>query len=205
MTSTQALSQFSMWAMVAAPLILGSDPRSLSSTTINMLKNPRVVAIDQDSLGAQGLLVSQTSTGQQVWVKHLASGVRAVALFNRGSSPQQITTSASAIGLPRVSRYTLLNAWTNQTSTSRDKISAFVQPDAVVLYRVTADPGCTVPRLFGKTLQAARASLKTARCRLGRVTRRRARNARRGRVIAQSPPAGSHRRRGAKVKAVLAS
>ena len=205
MTSTQAQSQFSMWAMVAAPLILGSDPRSLSSTTINMLKNPRVIAIDQDSLGAQGLLVPQTSTGQQVWVKPLASGARAVALFNRGSSPQQITTSASAVGLPRVSRYTLLNVWTNQTSTSRGKISAFVQPDAVVLYRVTADPGCTVPRLFGKTLQAARASLKTARCRLGRVTRRRARHARRGRVIAQSPPAGSHRRRGAKVKAVLAS
>ena len=39
MTSTQAQSQFSMWAMVAAPLILGSDPRSLSSTSINMLKN----------------------------------------------------------------------------------------------------------------------------------------------------------------------
>ena len=140
-----------------------------------------------------------------MWVKPLASGARAVALFNRGSSPQQITTSTGAVGLPRVSGYTLLNVWTNQTSTSKGKISALVQPDAVVLYRVTADPGCTVPRLFGKTLQAARASLTTARCRLGRVTRRRARHARRGRVIAQSPPAGSHRPRGAKVKAVLAS
>ena len=205
MTSTQAQSQFSMWAMVAAPLILGSDPRSLSSTTINMLKNLRVIAIDQDSLGAQGSLVSETNTGQQVWVKPLGSGARAVALFNRGPSPQQMTTSTSAVGLTRVSRYTLLNVWTNQTSTSKGKISALVQPDAVVLYRVTANPGCTVPRLFGKTLQAARASLTTARCRLGRVTRRRARHARHGRVIAQSPPAGSHRRRGAKVKAVLAS
>ena len=205
MTSTQAQSQFSMWAMVAAPLILGSDPRSLSSTTFNMLKNPRVIAIDQDSLGAQGSLVSQTSTGQQVWVKPLASGARAVALFNRGPSAQQITTSASAVGLPRASQYKLLNLWTNQASTSKGKISALVGPDAVVLYRVTADPGCTVPRLIGKTLQVARASLKTARCRLGRVTRRRAGHARRGRVIAQSPPAGSHRRQGAKVNAVLAS
>lgn len=39
MTDTQAQSQFSMWAMVAAPLILGSDPRALSATSINMLKN----------------------------------------------------------------------------------------------------------------------------------------------------------------------
>jgi alpha-galactosidase len=203
MTSTQAQSQFSMWAMVAAPLILGSDPRSLSSTSITMLKNSRVIAIDQDSLGAQGWLVSQTSTGQQVWVKPLAGGARAVALFDRGSGPQQITTSANAVGLPRAGRYGLLNVWTNRTSTSRGTISAYVQPDAAVLYRVTADPGCTVPRLLGKTLQAARASLKTAQCSLGRVTRRRARHARRGRVIVQSPPAGSHRRRGAKVKIVL--
>ena len=137
MTSTQAQSQFSMWAMVAAPLILGSDPRSLSSSSINMLKNSQVIAIDQDALGAQGWLVSQTSTGQQVWVKPLAGGARAVALFNRGSTAQRISTTASAVGLPRAGRYTLLNAWTNQTSTTRGTISAFVQPDAVVLYRVT--------------------------------------------------------------------
>ena len=205
MTGTQAQSQVSMWAMVAAPLILGSDPRSLSSTSITMLKNSRVIAIDQDALGAQGRLVSQTSTGQQVWVKPLAGGARAVALLNRGSSPQQLTTSAGAVGLPAASRYTLLNVWTNQTSTSRGKISAYVQPDAVVLYRVSADPGCTVPRLVGKTLRAARVRLKTAECSLGRVARRTARHARRGRVIAQSPPAGSHRRRGAKVTLVLAS
>lgn len=205
MTSTQAQSQFSMWAMVAAPLILGSDPRSLSSTSINMLENPRVIAVDQDSLGAQGWLVSQNSAGQQVWVKPLAGGARAVALFNRGSSPQQITSSARAVGLTTASRYTLLNVWTNQTSTSKGKISGDVQPDAVVLYRVTADPGCTVPRLRGKTLRAARASLKTAQCSLGRLTLRRAAHARRGRVIAQSPRAGSRRRRGAKVNIVLAS
>ena len=138
MTSTQAQSQFSMWAMVAAPLILGSDPRSLSSTSINMLKNSQVIAIDQDPLGAQGWLLSQTSTGQQVWVKPLAGGARAVALFNRGSSAQQITTTGTAAGLPKASHYTLLNVWTNQTSTTSGEISALVQPDAVVLYRVTA-------------------------------------------------------------------
>jgi alpha-galactosidase len=138
MTNTQAQSQFSMWAMLAAPLILGSDPRALSSATIRMLKNANVIAIDQDSLGAQGTLLSQTSTGEQAWVKPLTGGARAVALFNRGSSAQQITTTATAIGLPKASRYSLLNVWTNQSSTTRGKISAIVQQDAVVLYRVTA-------------------------------------------------------------------
>ncbi|MGZ6669020.1 MAG: InlB B-repeat-containing protein, partial [Solirubrobacteraceae bacterium] len=103
-----------------------------------MLENSQVIAIDQDSLGAQGWPLSQTSTGQQVWVKPLAGGARAVALFNRGSSAQQITTTATAVGLPKASHYTLLNVWTNQTSTTNGEISALVQPDAVVLYRVTA-------------------------------------------------------------------
>src|SRR5436305_1553745 len=138
MTDTQAQSQFSMWAIVAAPLILGSDPRALSSTSITMLKNANVIAIDQDSLGVQGYLLSRTGTGQQVWVKPLASGGRAVALFNRGTSAAQITTSASATGLPAARRYQLFNLWTNQTTTTKSTITASVPANAVVLYRVTA-------------------------------------------------------------------
>ena len=136
MTDTQAQSQLSMWAMVAAPLILGSDPRLLSTTNLNMLQNPRVIAVDQDSLGAQGYLLSRSGSAQ-VWVKPLASGARAVALFNTGSSSQQISTSASAVGLPKASRYTLLNLWANQTSSTKNWISATVPADAVVLYQVS--------------------------------------------------------------------
>ena len=136
MTDTQAQSQFSMWAMVAAPLILGSDPRLLSTTNLNMLENPRVIAIDQDSLGAQGYLLSRSGSAQ-VWVKPLAGGARAVALFNTGSSSQQISTSASAVGMPRAGQYKLLNVWTNRTSSTTNKISATVPADAVVLYRVS--------------------------------------------------------------------
>jgi alpha-galactosidase len=137
MTDAQAQSQFSMWAMVAAPLILGSDPRALASSTITVLKNAQVIAIDQDSLGAQGYLLSQSGSGQ-VWVKPLANGDRAVALFNRGSGTLPIATTARAVGLPQARHYTLLNLWTNTTTTTTGNISANVQPDAVVLYRVTA-------------------------------------------------------------------
>lgn len=125
-----------MWATVAAPMILGSDPRTLGSSTITMLKNPRVIAIDQDSLGAQGYMLSQSGSGQ-VWVKPLANGDRAVALFNRGSSALQIATTASAVGLSRTSHYTVVNLWTNKKTTTSGNISANVQSDAVVLYRVT--------------------------------------------------------------------
>jgi alpha-galactosidase len=140
MTDAQAQSQFSMWAMVAAPLILGSDPRSLSSTSIAMLENPRVIAIDQDPRGAQGYEISGEGTTTQVWAKPLANGDWAVALFNTGSTTQQITTSASAVGMRSASRYTLLNVWTNQSSTTTGTITTTVPGDTAVLYRVSDSP-----------------------------------------------------------------
>ena len=153
MTDTQAQSQFSMWAMVAAPLILGSDPRSLSSTSLGMLENPRVIAIDQDSLGVQGYLLSGQGTTAQVWVRPLANGDRAVALFNTDSSSQQVSTTASAVGMPSASRYQLLDAWTNQTTTTNGDITATVPANAVVLYRVSSAPTVTTgsPNSVGTT------------------------------------------------------
>jgi alpha-galactosidase len=136
LTSTQARSELSMWATVAAPLILGSDPRTLGKSTITMLKNPRVIAIDQDSLGAQGYLLSQSGSGQ-TWVKPLANGDRAVALLNTGSTTLQIATTAAAAGMGQAKQYKLWNLWTNKTTTTTGSISATVPSDAVVLYRVT--------------------------------------------------------------------
>jgi alpha-galactosidase len=136
MTSTEAQSQLSMWAILAAPLILGSDPRSLSTSTLAMLTNPQVIAVDQDPLGAQGTLIAQSGS-TQVWAKPLASGARAVALFNRGSASAQISTTASAVGLPSAHSYQLVNMWTNATTTTLSRITATVPPHGVVLYRVT--------------------------------------------------------------------
>jgi alpha-galactosidase len=137
MTSTEAQSQLSMWAMLAAPLILGSDPRTLSSSTISMLTNPRVIALDQDQLGAQGTLLTQSGSGQ-VCVRRLASGARAVALFNRGTTALRITTTAVATGVRPASRYQLQNLWTNQTTTTTGKITALVPGHGAVLYTVTS-------------------------------------------------------------------
>ena len=142
MTSTEAQSQFSMWAMLAAPLILGSDPRKLSSTTVSMLENARVIAIDQDPRGAQGTLAQQSGS-HQVWVKRLANGDSAVALFNRGANASQITTSANALGLGPANSYQLQDLWANTTTTTSDQISAVVPSHGVVLYRVTPAPGTT--------------------------------------------------------------
>ncbi len=137
MTEAEAQAQLSMWAIVAAPLIIGSDPRALSPATIKMLENRQVIAIDQDPLGIQGTVVEQEGSGQ-VWSKRLAGGQVAVALLNRGSTPLRISTSARKAGLPRAGSYEQLDVWTHTTRVTSGEISALVPPDSVVLYRLGA-------------------------------------------------------------------
>jgi alpha-galactosidase len=140
MTSAESQAQFSMWAIVAAPLILGSDPRALSPQTITMLANRQVIEVDQDPLGIQGTAVEQEGSGQ-VWSKPLAGGDAAVALLNRGAQPLQITTTASMAGLRSTARYAVHDLWAGTTENTPGAISALVPPDSVVLYRVTPEAG----------------------------------------------------------------
>jgi alpha-galactosidase len=142
MTPSEAQGQFTMWAMVAAPLMIGSDVRSLSNQTIAMLTNRAVIAVDQDSLGVQGTRIAQEGSGD-VWVKPLANGDRAVAFLNRGSTPLTLSTTAAAVGLTQADRYTMDNLWTNGVTETAGTIRATVAPDSAVLYRVSvgAAPG----------------------------------------------------------------
>ncbi len=137
MTAAEAHAQMTMWAIVAAPMILGSDPRKLSPASIRMLTNPDVIAVDQDPLGNQGTAVAQQGSGQ-IWVKPLVGGTRAVAILNRGSSPVQITTSPRAVGLARAAHYEIEDLWTHTAVTTTGAIRARIAPHAAALYRITA-------------------------------------------------------------------
>jgi alpha-galactosidase len=137
MSAAQFRSQLSMWAMLAAPLMISDDLTKISPASIQAVQNTEVIAIDQDPGGVQGTLLSSAGNGQ-VWVKPLIDGSRAVALLNRGSSAITIKTSASAIGLPSTSSYTLRNVWTHTTSSTSASISAEVPGDSTVLLRVSA-------------------------------------------------------------------
>ena len=137
MTPDEAQAQMTMWAILAAPLILGSDPRSLSAATIAMLENRQVISVDQDRRGTQGQLVATQGDGQ-VWAKPLHDGSVAVALLNRGTTPLTIATDAATVGLPPAAGYAIRDLWTLMLTTSTGAISAAVPPDSAVLYRVRA-------------------------------------------------------------------
>jgi alpha-galactosidase len=71
----------------------------MSAATKEILLNREVIAVDQDSLGRQGILVWEPSPEFQVWSKPLADGSHAVALLNRSMSAAKITANLSRVGL----------------------------------------------------------------------------------------------------------
>ncbi|MEU9336106.1 NPCBM/NEW2 domain-containing protein [Streptomyces sp. NPDC048290] len=138
MTDTEYRTHFSMWSVMAAPLLIGSDLRTASDDTFEILGNREVIAVDQDPLGRQGTVVSSEG-GRWVVAKEMRDGSRAVALFNETSSPQRIATSAKAVGLPAASGYSSRDLWEHRTYNTAGTLAATVPAHGTVLLRVRAD------------------------------------------------------------------
>ena len=86
LTVNQGRAHFGLWAMMAAPLILGNDLRSMDKETLDIISNREVIAVDQDSLGVQGFKIP---VGQNVetWWKPLSGGDWAVLVLNINKEP----------------------------------------------------------------------------------------------------------------------
>ena len=81
MTENEDRAHFTMWCMMASPLILGNDLRSMSEATRSIIMNKDMIAIDQDSLGVQGLHYCDRDN-LQFWLKPLAGGDWAFTILN---------------------------------------------------------------------------------------------------------------------------
>lgn len=81
LSANQDRAHFTMWCMMASPLILGNDVRNMSDETKAILTNRDLIAIDQDKLGVQGLrfLIRE---GLEYWFKPLSNGDWAMTIFN---------------------------------------------------------------------------------------------------------------------------
>ncbi|WP_250300549.1 MULTISPECIES: NPCBM/NEW2 domain-containing protein [unclassified Streptomyces] len=139
MTDTEYRTHFSMWSIMASPLLIGTDLRKASAETYDIVTNKEVIAVDQDPLGKQGKVLSSEG-GRWVVAKEMADGSRAVALFNESDSPQRVSTTASAVGLPEASGYTERDLWQHKTYNTAGSLSATVPAHGTVLLRVAQDP-----------------------------------------------------------------
>jgi len=85
LTLAENRAHFSMWAMLASPLLAGNDLTNMKPEVKAVLTNSDVIALDQDSLGKQASRIY--SEGEvEVWTKPLSGGALAVAVLNVGDN-----------------------------------------------------------------------------------------------------------------------
>lgn len=100
MTTTEDQAHFTLWCIMAAPLLAGNNLTNMSAQTLFILTNPEVIAVDQDPTGEQGIQVAGSSA-LQVWCKPLGVdfSIKAVALFNTNTNAASITATWTNLGL----------------------------------------------------------------------------------------------------------
>jgi alpha-galactosidase len=89
MTYAEDKAHFSLWCMLAAPLISGNDLRKMTPQTISILTNKEAIAVNQDSLGME-CFKYYSFDGMEIYVKALKDNSLAVCFLNRSSREQNI-------------------------------------------------------------------------------------------------------------------
>jgi alpha-galactosidase len=89
MTAAEDRAHFSMWAMLAAPLIAGNDVRHMAPEVAAILLDRDVIAVDQDALGIPGFR-AQVKAGVEIWWRPLDGGAWAMCALNRTARPQKL-------------------------------------------------------------------------------------------------------------------
>ena len=147
LTESQNRAHFTMWSMIAAPLIAGNDIRKMNPSTNAILTNRDVIAINQDSLGIQAMKYAKTDS-LETWVKPLKNGDWVVCFLNRKSTPQPVSFDWSAQVInddiskrtldAKGTTYKLRDVWNKKEMGSTKKaLQATVPPQDVVLLRLS--------------------------------------------------------------------
>jgi alpha-galactosidase len=110
LTDTEYRAHFSLWCLLASPLMLGFDPANMSTATKETVLNPEVLAVDQDPLGKQARRVS-SAREKDVWVKPLQTGLWAVGLYNRSGAATEMTVPWNDLGLAPTQGVQVRDLW----------------------------------------------------------------------------------------------
>lgn len=153
LTDDENRAHFSLWCMLAAPLILGNDLRKFirpdgsvdkDNKVFKIISNKAAIAIDQDKLGVQCRRVKSNGLCD-VLVKPLENSEIAVCFLNKGPiemeiscNMQDIVNESFAI-LPYSDKYEVYDIWEDKETEIKNNLSSKVAPHSVKLYRIKAD------------------------------------------------------------------
>ena len=139
-------AHFSMWCMLAAPLISGNDLRKMSKETSDVLTNKEVIAVNQDKLGIQGFKYALKDS-VEIWFKPLSGNNWAVCFLNRTSTSKQIEFnwklenvndefSGRKLNVGKTN-FKIKNLWIkNETGTTSETLKITVPSHDVMMYRL---------------------------------------------------------------------
>ena len=135
MTTTQGEAELSLWAILAAPLnIQYTTSGGFSAQVISDAGNADVIAINQDTIGAQGTRIANDSN-TSVFAKPLSNGDYAVLLLNKSSGALTISTTGTAVGTS-ATQFNLTDLWSKAVTSSAGTISTTVPATSAVFYRL---------------------------------------------------------------------
>jgi alpha-galactosidase len=104
MTTEEYKTHFSLWCMLAAPLIAGNDLQNMNPDTKSILVNKEIIAIDQDSLGRQGVCWRDNGD-YQIWMKVLANNEKAICLLNKSDEKKSVLVDFALLAKASTERW----------------------------------------------------------------------------------------------------
>ena len=136
MTLAENRAHFSLWCVLAAPLIAGNDVRSMKPEIRAILTNRDVIAIDQDKLGHQGFRYS-VGKEREIWAKELSNKEWAVCVLNTGAGPAKLTVDLRELTFLTEQYYDVTDVWSGKAlGNSVEPKTAVVDSHDVMLLRL---------------------------------------------------------------------
>ncbi len=152
LTVEENRTHFSLWCMMAAPLILGNDIRQfinpngsgqLDNKVLEILKNKELIAIDQDKRGLQAKRIF-TNGLQDILVKPLENRELALCFLNKSNNTKDMSMNLTKlhnevyVDLPITKTYEVTDLWEKTTKILGNDIVASVPSHGVKVYRIKA-------------------------------------------------------------------
>ncbi len=114
LTVNESRAHFTMWCILAAPLIAGNDLRNMSNATKAILTNKNLIAINQDTLGKQGFKIYDEGNFE-IWQKPLSNKNIAVCFLNMDNKNKTFKVNWNKIHIKEMNvTYQIKNLWTGK-------------------------------------------------------------------------------------------